>query len=423
MYYMLCRFHHVNIVDGDPGGGWICGACGSPLHFNRFAAFAYTGNAVVAIASPEHAQPIPQQELAVYDGFAQRLEERRGPQPQAPTLAFGPPPPSTSPRAPSPTFGSTSGFGTLPSSPGFGTVPPPGPFGFGGASSSSSPVPYGVPSTSFGAPSASATQDARELMETHYEELVEPLPQEQARISEAQSQELLYGVLESNGFLFLRRNGSYGPYKKPVQLFDPEETVPEPGMLTGGQITRHIHMSAIRVGRLEDETPRGRGTVTYPDYLAQKKGITYSIELKTPWNTSFKEYLSQHFYDEKVFTDRSGGSRSIVDEIEARKRLTPSGIYIAFLFDLRNVSDADQAVTDLKNSINASSDVRLAPLGNSTEVRRQRRREWWTSNVFGVMFYTTSGLSKIFTVDEISGGAKLQSRGEQGRLDTFFKKK
>lgn len=355
MFYLLCSRNatHLNIGKGIPNNDWACAWCGAQLTFNPFVPFVnrqLLEQARDAVYSPRfQGSQVSQRDLALYDRFARQRPEGVPPAPPAPIPMSGP------------VFGSA-----------------------------------------MQGPAVSFADLARQ-----YEESVREPPQVEAAVVERRSQEEMYGHLEGAGYLFLRRNGSFGAFKKPVALFDAEETVPEPGMVQGGY-AKHMHVKALIVGRSEDETPRGKGAVTYPDYVATKDGVTYSIELKTPRERTMGDYLSNHFYRERIFTDRQGGSRSIVDELVARRKLTPSQVEIVLLFDIRNVADTGQVMTDLKNSI-----------------RHAGHKTWWETNINGVMFYSReTGLTRRFTIGEVLGDVDIRSKGgEQKSIRSFFSKK
>ncbi|MET0397059.1 MAG: hypothetical protein ABW277_09575 [Longimicrobiaceae bacterium] len=358
MFYLLCPRNptHLNIGKGIPNNDWACAWCGAQLTFNPFVPFVnrqLLEQAREAVYSPRfQGSQVSPVDLARYGQFAQQRPE-------------GVPPPPE--RQPTP-------------------IPMTGPV-FGSAMQG---------------PALSFADLARQ-----YEESVRDPPQVEAAVVERRSQEEMYGHLEGAGYLFLRRNGSFGAYKRPVALFDAEETVPEPGMVKGGY-TKHIHVRALIVGRGEDETPRGKGTVTYPDYVATKDGVTYSIELKTPREHSMGDYLSNHFYRERIFTDRQGGGRSILLELEARRTLTPSQVEIVLLFDVRNIADVGRVIADLKNSI--------LHAGHKT---------WWETNINGVMFYSReTGLTRRFTIEEVVREVDIRSKGgEQKSIRSYFAKK
>lgn len=226
-------------------------------------------------------------------------------------------------------------------------------------------------------------------------------PQQKIVITESVSQEKLYSPLQNKGYLFLRRDGNFGKYKQGSSFVDAEETVPEPCVTKGG-FQSHPYHSKMYVGRGEVNRIFESGSVTYPDYVVKKDNVVYFIELKTPRNWTFKKYLSEHFYDEEVF-----GGRSVVDEMNARQALTPGNVENIFLFDIRNNTDENQAITDLGNSIKS----------------RNERKAWWMKNIKGIMLYSDSGLSKKFTLNEILDGQALTNKVEQKNIKSFFIKK
>lgn len=224
-------------------------------------------------------------------------------------------------------------------------------------------------------------------------------------LKESDSQAQLYEVLESKGYLFLCRDGEFRKFKTPTPFMLADETVPEPGVVSGGYCMHRQNKGCImgRDDKLSDKTFYGKGEISYPDYIVYKSSIVFSLELKTPRGRSFKKYLAEHFYQEVVFSS----GRSIVDELEARRRLTHRNVEICLLFDIRNVDDDDQVMTDLKNNIKSRID----------------RRNWWELNINGVIFYRTSGLTKRFTIGEILGGQSMGSSSQQMGLGSFFSKK
>lgn len=223
-------------------------------------------------------------------------------------------------------------------------------------------------------------------------------------IKEAHSQATLYQVLEKAGYLFLCRDGQFRKCKLGNQM-TPDETVQEPGVVSGGYngYCPHQYHPMMIVGRNEYDQARrfGAGQISYPDYVVQRSNITYSIELKTPRDRSFKKYLSDHFYIEQIF------DRSIVDELEIRRRLTQQQVEICLLFDIRNIDNDDQVMIDLKNSIKSRTD----------------RQNWWKRNIKCVIFYKRTGLTKRFTVDEILAGQQITNTTQQSNLTSFFQKK
>jgi hypothetical protein len=352
VFYLLCSRNptHLNIGKGIPNNDWACAWCGARLTFNPFVPFVnrqLLEQAREAVYSPRfQGSQVSPVDLARYGQFAQQHPEGVPPAPERPMVVSGP------------VFGSAAQ-----------------------------------------GPVLSFASVARE-----YQEAIQDPPRVEVAVVERRSQEEMYGHLEAAGYRFLQRNGHFGAYKKPVSLLDAEETVPEPGMVKGGY-AKHMYINALIVGRCEDETPRGKSTVTYPDYVARKNDVTYSIELKTPRERSMKTYLSNHFYEERVFTDRHGNSRSIVDELEARRALTPPLVEIVILFDIRNIADIDQVIPDLKNSIRSGG-----------------RTKWWETMINGVMFYSdATKLTRRFMIAEVLNDVNITSRGmEQRNIMSMF---
>ncbi|QEY63372.1 hypothetical protein FXN65_15410 [Metapseudomonas lalkuanensis] len=224
-------------------------------------------------------------------------------------------------------------------------------------------------------------------------------------LQESDSQEQLYEPLATKGFTFLARDLNFRAYKK-GDISDPEATIPEPGVLGLNSYTTRLVSSARRgIGRLELVVQDGYfrvGLVTYPDYFAFKNSVLYAIELKTPKESTFKAYMSDSFW-----TDRKFDNRSIVDEMKYRiEKLPKDKVMHVLLFDLRNMTrtTAASALEDLSNSVSLNL----------------RRKDWFTSHINSVMFFDGK-LSKLISMTEILAGET--SKGEQQNLGSFFTRK
>ncbi len=152
---------------------------------------------------------------------------------------------------------------------------------------------------------------------------------------------------------------------------------------------------------LHDKTYYGAREISYPDFVVCRDSIVFSIELKTPREGTFKAYLSNHFYTEKVFAK----GRSVVEEIDIRRGLTDGSVEICLLFDVRNLHSDDSVITDLKNSITLNA----------------QRRSWWERNINGVLFYKKNlQLTKRFTIQEILSQQSIHNAQQQTNLASFF---
>lgn len=354
MIYFICPSNHthINYAPGNPSNDWCCGwpNCGARLRYSPTCLFVYQkAEMMPAIYAPGGA-PISEFHMGQYEGF--KLNPRM-------SHLFDP----------QPTIQTTTSISNLNST-----------------STSMDDEQFSPPPTSRIPPVF--------VEMTFYQPV----------IVESQSQETLYPVLDQKGYLFLCRNGKFGPYKPGNQITDPDETVPEPGVVgrhDAQGYCRHQYHPDIIMGRNESNKRfYGQGQISYPDYIVQKEGITYSIELKTPRGRSFKKYLGEHFYEEMVFSS----GRSIVQELEIRRGLTPSQVEICLLFDIRNIDDDDQVLTDLKNNI----------------ASRLGRKNWWMTNINGVMFYKRSGLTKRFTISDVLAGQSINNTMQQKNIMSFF---
>jgi hypothetical protein len=175
-------------------------------------------------------------------------------------------------------------------------------------------------------------------------------------------------------------------------------------MTPGAYATRAIYLRTVVLGRLEIKPQEGYfqvGQITYPDYYVQRNTVIYAIEIKTPRTQSLQKYMSDHFWTEKY---RDG--RSVMGELDARRKLLPSNVMQVMLFDVRNLAEGEDFLTSLHNSIAAFVS----------------RKNWWLRVVNGVLFYDGKNHlpTKLISTDEVMGGkvAKL----EQSNILSFMKK-
>lgn len=171
----------------------------------------------------------------------------------------------------------------------------------------------------------------------------QPLP----LTGEAKSQQDLKVIFTAKSYRFLRRDGAFGPYVAPTAQCDAAESVEEPGIIKGGGYLK-IKNTNVIIGR--DELFYGfqgsahyvslgtiaAGQLTFPDFIIEISGKTYSIELKCVQD-AFDKYINTAFYGEvKVEFGGDGEYTSRTVEMEIRqRRLIDAGTPIRLVFDIR----------------------------------------------------------------------------------------
>lgn len=173
----------------------------------------------------------------------------------------------------------------------------------------------------------------REETEEHIEEM-------RQIYTEAKSQDVIYKILDDEGYLFYSRGSQFVKYNSALKgQMDAGCIVEEPGFHYG-QPQQNLGNGMVCIGRpdvMRTQNLKFKGT--YPDYYVKKDDVILAIELKTPKNsiTDLIDLLNTPF---QAWGDNepSDSKRTVKLEFEQRKVHLPNDAKQVLMVDCCNIS-------------------------------------------------------------------------------------